>query len=595
MRAMTTDTLSIEGIEFLELVRDNGSISLWKARQTALDRLVTVRVLHGPAAADPALRAEFAGISRILAKLHCDGVIEVYDISDSASNPYMVAEWADGPTVAEAVANAHGPLSLRTSLAAATQIASALDTAWNERRLLFRNLKPTEIRIGKEQAKIVNFGLAVSVPQGSDSYNVNGEIVGTPHFSAPEQLRGLPVDFHSEMFSLGATLYLMLTGHPPYEQMTPEQILANDKPGCIVNPRDLNPKVTPATANLVARLMMRDPKDRYESWKDFRADVASILAGKPSPRLAAAPTGESMVAVPAKTPASPEAPATSAAGKFGNAAKDVHRQGASFFHGLLWLLLAAWIVVLGNDRLGNPLNLPFKLPSMATPSNSGEIGDEDGDAGFEPAAERDAGDFTPDDAAPAAPAVLEAAHPAPVPAQPAKPSPAKAELPASAVGALASALLEGGVQAAVAALPGLGLDKSAESEIRDALSAIPDADEMVMDTLLERKDEVVTIVYQGKERDIKPLRGVNGVLHTDFIVSGQPPRPVSFPISKLGADERLRWMPTPDGEGEHSAYCLLALQAGKRDVALSHAGECGPLAPVFKAASETIGAANTEE
>ncbi len=591
---MTTDTPSIEGIEFIQCVRDNGSVSLWKARQTTLDRIVTVRILYGADAANPALRNDFVGTSRILAQLHNEGIIEVYDISDSVANPYMVAEWADGPTVAEAVANAHGPLPVRASLATASQIATALDSAWNEKRLLFRNLKPTEIRLAKEQAKIVNFGLAVAVPQGSDFFNSNGEIVGTPHFSAPEQLQGLPIDFRAEMFSLGATLYLMLTGHPPYEQMMPEQILTAAKPGCIVNPRDLNPKVTTAMANLVAKLMMRDPRDRYASWKDFRADVASILAGKPAPRLSSMQLEGSMIAAPVNNPAPAESNAN-AAGKFESAANEAHGHGGSFFHGLLWLILAAWIVVLGNDRLGNPLGLPFTIFGESVNASSDIVSETApvpatiGESEPSQSVNEYGWTTSAEPAAPKSYAEMVSQN------QTAPSQDEEIAIPDEAAKALAAAILDGGAQAALSALDKIGLDAKAAGELRDALSAIPDSNEMVMDTLLDRQGEVVTIIYMDKERNIKPLRGVNGVLDTEFIVDGQPPRQVSFPIAKLSAAERLRWMPTPDGEEEQVAYCLLAIQAGKRSVAMSHAVECGPLAPVIKAAAATIESAETEE
>lgn len=300
-----------------------------------------------------------------------------------------------------------------------------------------------------------------------------------------------------------------------------------------------------------------------------------------------------MVAPPAKAP--PPSEAGTAASRIESAARDVHGRNGSFFHALLWLLLAAWIVVLGNDRLGNPLGLPFtlfgegSLLSALGGDNRGEDAGEDVEAVDEdlPADEVSSGGdvVAEDEVAPADD--LERPRPQPsATAVESAPRQQKPALPDSAVDALARALLDGGRDAAVAALAGLGLDKSVESTLRDALSEIPDADVMVMDTLLERRGEVVTIIYYGKERDIRPIRGVNGALEAEFVGDGQGVRQVTFQIAKLSADERLRWMPNPGGEAEQSAYCLLAIQAGKRAAALSHAAECGPLAPIFKAAAE---------
>ncbi|MGI6495798.1 MAG: protein kinase domain-containing protein [Kiritimatiellia bacterium] len=558
------DTPSLPGFEILELVRSGGTTVTWKARQTSLDRLVTLEFLQDSIAGDPAVRANFIAIARALAKVRHPGILEAYDVVDlPGETPYAVMEWADGKTVAEVVDAVHGPLNALSSVQTAIQVAEALEAAWIGQRLLFRNIKPSEIRLTPGQAKITGFSLACQVPEGQDALPASGEVVGTPQFSAPEQLLGQAVDIRADIYALGATLYTMVTGGLPFGTLDPVEILRSLETLRAPHPRTLVPMLPPGVGAVISRFMMRRPEDRPASWRDAIEDLKTVFAGKPLRRRGAPARGPSMVE-PSPSARPPASPATSpsppsdtadggapqntaaAAGKFEDAASEIHRSGGGFFRFLLWILLLVWLVLLGNDRLDNPLGLPFRIfPGASEQADEGEAAASADAASATPRSPAEQAEGTPE--SPDAPV---AQPPDPVAPAPAKTlPPPESSLPDEACRALLDALRDGGVPAALEALPDRKLPAETADALRAALEAIPDVNVLVMDSLLLHRGEEVDIVYMGKTRRIRPIRGIEGELTTEFVEEGQSARAISFRIPHRQAGRRRAAPLAPRGNG----------------------------------------------
>lgn len=600
-------TLSIPGFKVLETLRETSKTVSVKAVQHSLDRLVVLTFLRPELAGNPGEVARFLTIARTCAQLKADGLPKIFDIVSTDAHQYIVMEKVDGPTVDELVSR-NGPLPATHAAQLGFVIAEALNCAWQHGRLVCRDLKPSEICIdSRGVAKLIDFHRAAVV--SADGRIVDDEdagmIVGTPNFLSPEQIRGdAPLDYRTDMYALGATLYFMVTGQFPFQENDPETVLQRQVSGQIPHPRTVRPDLPSTMSGLIARLMMKQPDDRYASWAEAMGDLQHVLKNLPLRRRETPARGISTVAAPPADVPAPEAPrlrrATSpatgalptpaAAAQIPAAARPIWRGPPRSVRLVLWMLLAVWLAFLTNDRLGNPADLPrsWRLDTwLANLQTTPQATPQATPAGAPPAAPVAAASAAAPAAteipAPAAPAVAPAT--AATPAPPAA-TPPPATLPPQAVTKLAEAFTRNDLDAARAVLAGdLGLDAARLAVFRDAVQAIPDPLRLAEETLLKSRDQEITITYMGKERRIIPHRVINGEIAADY-VAADGNRPVTFKTARFTPDELVKLLPSdPETPAAQAAVCLALLQAGHRDDVAQHSAKCGPLAPVFEAAA----------
>ena len=268
----------------------------------------------------------------------------------------------------------------------------------------------------------------------------------------------------------------------------------------------------------------------------------------------------------------------------------------------LWALLGIWLLVLGNDRVGNPLALPLPTPLLpidqwigaatadtiaATPAPP--VANNPPTGAPAPAMPVNIPPPVPDK--PETPAIV-----APPPAKPAivekTPEPEKPSLPQTLppdIGKrLANALARCDLASARAVLAeNIRMDAAKLAEYRSAVTAIPDPLQLAEDTILASKGQEVVISYLGKDRKIIP-RGVgNGEIAADF-VAADGNRPVTFKTAKFTPDELLKLLPQqPEAPPIHAAVCLALLKANRKGDVAAHLPYCGVLGPVFEAAAAT--------
>lgn len=169
---------------------------VWKARDTRLNRIVAIKQLH------TAHSARFQQEARAIAALNHPHVCTLYDIGPD----YLVMEYIDGTPL-------RGPLPIDEALRLAGQIASALEAA-HEKGILHRDLKPANVLVTMGSAKLLDFGIAKVMTEGNGDVTATVEgIVGTIAYMSPEQAQGKPLDERSDVFSFGAVLYELLSGH----------------------------------------------------------------------------------------------------------------------------------------------------------------------------------------------------------------------------------------------------------------------------------------------------------------------------------------------------------------------------------------------
>jgi eukaryotic-like serine/threonine-protein kinase len=277
--------------EIVALIGAGGMGEVYRATDARLQREVAIKVL--PVGADSADRLErFAQEARATAALNHPHIVAVHDIGSENGIHYVVSELLEGETLRSVLAR--GPLSPRKAIEYAAQVARGLSAA-HQRHIVHRDLKPDNIFITRDgRAKILDFGLArilhasepgdQTVTAGATVATTPGTVLGTIGYMSPEQVRGLPVDHRSDIFSFGAVLYEMVSGKRAFRGATPADtmsaILSADPPELEASTRGI-PLILD---RLVRRCLEKSPEERYQSAQDiaFNLEVLSTTSAAES-------------------------------------------------------------------------------------------------------------------------------------------------------------------------------------------------------------------------------------------------------------------------------------------------------------------------
>ncbi len=277
--------MKLPGFDILDKLGEDRAATLWKAKQSSLNRIVTLRILRPNLAADPAERQAFLDEGRHIAKLKHPHIVAVYDVISEGDTYFYVTEYVEGMRLSERI-KAQGRVPSAQALAIVRDVAEALRAAWQASHLVHCNVKPENIHIdGEGHAKLSFLGvtrMADPLLRTPDARHEPRLLVGTPYYMSPEQAQGLPnLDCRSDMYALGATLYHMLTGTMPFEACDPMTAAQQHISGFLHNPRDINAAIPVHVATFITHLLMKDRKNRYLNWDELLTDLARIMAGQP--------------------------------------------------------------------------------------------------------------------------------------------------------------------------------------------------------------------------------------------------------------------------------------------------------------------------
>ncbi|NLB54500.1 MAG: serine/threonine protein kinase [Lentisphaerae bacterium] len=269
----------IPGYEILEQFPQGGMSRVYKARQISLDRIVVIKTLP------PSLTSEYDDIkqfmfeARVAANLKHHNIIQVYDFGRHGELYYFVMEFVSGYNVADWIKR-KGVISEEDTLVLADTVAKALDYAWHKAHVVHCDIKPDNIMIDSDgTVKVADLGLAKGVKPTSDLQVKETDVVtGTPNYISPEQSSGdANLDYRADMYSLGATIYHMMTGTMPFADMPPLEAMDLQITGQIADPQDINPDISTPAAYLIEKLMAKNKEDRYENWAAVCVDIARVL------------------------------------------------------------------------------------------------------------------------------------------------------------------------------------------------------------------------------------------------------------------------------------------------------------------------------
>jgi serine/threonine protein kinase len=264
-----------------ELLGQGGMSAVYKASDPNLKRVVAVKVIHSHLSSDPDFVKRFEEEAAAVAQLRHPGIVQVHDFNRDSDTYYMVLEFVPGETLQDHLKrlNKSGrKLSVTKAMEYMAGACDAVDYA-HQRGMIHRDIKPANLMLNTlGQVILMDFGIAKIV--GSQRHTATGAVVGTAMYMSPEQIKGEQPDRRTDIYSLGVTLYEMVSGHPPFEAdsaMTLMMMHINDP---VPNPKKLNPEVPDSLVAIINKALAKDPNDRYQTAAQMAAALRNALAGR---------------------------------------------------------------------------------------------------------------------------------------------------------------------------------------------------------------------------------------------------------------------------------------------------------------------------
>ena len=304
---------TFDGFEILSKLGEGGMAAVYKARQISLNRFVALKVISNALVENPVLIGRFKREANLAAQFKHPHIVQVYAAGESNGIHYMAMELVEGTTLLHHIAT-QGQLNPQEAITIALQVAEALKYAWDKSRMVHRDIKPSNIFLLQTGEVLVgDLGLAKILGTTDTELTATGTMVGSPHYMSPEQaLSEKEIDFRSDIYSLGCTLFRLLAGRTAHEGESSMVLMmkhVHDPPPDIF---DVLPGCPRKLGLIVNRMMAREREDRPQSYEELIAELreanegasGEVEIGRPPaiPPLTATAAATVAAAPPKRTP-----------------------------------------------------------------------------------------------------------------------------------------------------------------------------------------------------------------------------------------------------------------------------------------------------
>jgi serine/threonine-protein kinase len=272
--------LRVGRYEVIERIGEGAAGVVWKARDTKLDRVVALKLLSQKAQVSPSFRERFLREARIAVSLNHVNIVRGLDYGEADGYQYFAMEFVDGENAEVRLARV-GRFQEREAVAIALDVVHALQYV-QKFLIVHRDIKPSNLLLTPTgHVKVCDLGLAKPMLSESELLASDGTTAGTPYYMSPEQIREPEkVDWKSDVYSLGATLYHMLTGVPVFRFDDRNGVIQKHLKERPRNPREHVLELSDGIASVVLRMLQKTPDDRYGALDELSSDLESVLAGR---------------------------------------------------------------------------------------------------------------------------------------------------------------------------------------------------------------------------------------------------------------------------------------------------------------------------
>lgn len=269
---LTDGTYLADRYEILNRIGAGGMSDVYKAKDHILGRYVAVKVLKAEFSEDRSFVSKFRTEAQSAAGLEHPNIVNIYDVGSEDGRHYIVMEHVEGITLKTYIEK-KGQLTFKESVSIAIQVARGIEAAHNK-QIIHRDIKPQNIMISTEgKVKVMDFGIA----KAASSNTISSDVMGSVHYSSPEQARNGFVDARSDIYSLGIVMYEMVTGRVPFDGDTTVSVAIQHLQEEIPNPANYTPDLPVSMEKIILKCTQKNPDRRYQNIRDLLNDLRRAL------------------------------------------------------------------------------------------------------------------------------------------------------------------------------------------------------------------------------------------------------------------------------------------------------------------------------
>ncbi len=258
-------------------INKGGMGEVFLATQISLDRPVALKVLQSEFTNDQEYIDSLFREARAAARINHPNIVQAYAVGNAEGHYYLAMELVNGDTLKQILRD-KGALSPLNAAEIIHDIAKALDVAWKEQKLVHQDIKPDNIMINAfGVAKLADLGLAKTATVKETASESSDEVLGTPQYISPEQLTGVTTDIRSDIYSLGATFYHIVTGKLPYRATDMLELAQMHNSGNLVPPKNVREDLPDELNRIIIKMMARNIEQRYQTASELASDLKTFI------------------------------------------------------------------------------------------------------------------------------------------------------------------------------------------------------------------------------------------------------------------------------------------------------------------------------